>query len=244
MKQPRKSPEPHPLRAVSRPLGWLAHCVPCLLLAGLLCAHSASAAQLPKPSPPVAQNNTPAPAPTASTSLADQPPTAATVTFSKDQLTIHANNSTLLQIFQAVTAQTGMQVQGTPGNHRIFGVYGPGRPAQVLTQLLTGFGFNYLLIGAAPNGAPRTLLLAGTALSMPEPTQPVHSIQPAPQNPYPQPHYRPRPYYPRGRNFSRRPDPARTPAQTRTSPPHTVPSVQQYLKQLEAMHAKQQGSSH
>jgi hypothetical protein len=182
--------------------------------------------------------------------MSDQPPTAATVTFSKGQLTIHADNSTLLQILQAVTAHTGMKIQGSPGDHRLFGVYGPGSPTQVLTQLLSGFGFNYLLVGAAANGAPRTLILAGTAVSIPEPPQPVHSIQPAPRPTFPQPHYSPHPsyQYPQNRNFDRRPSPsrdapaARTPSQA--SRPHAVPTPQQLLKELEAMHAKQQSSSH
>lgn len=192
----------------------------------------ALAAQSPKPSPPVvqssaAQNVAPPVAPQFPASLADQPPAAATITFRDGQLTINAHNSTLLQILQAITAQTKMKVQGSPGDHRIFGTYGPSKPDVVLSDLLAGFDFNFLVVGKASNGAPEQLILAGTANNTPEPPQPVQSIQPAPQITLPRPQFgNPRPY-PRPRRFN--------PAHQ----PHRVLTPQEILKQLEAMHANQ-----
>ena len=220
---------------------WRALAVTCALLACILWAAPLRAAQTQKPSPAVVQKNAP---PQTPTSLADQPPVAATVQFHHGQLTIQAQNSTLLQTLQAITAQTGMKIQGAPGNHRIFGVYGPGAPRAVLSELLSGFSFNYLLVGTASNGAPQRLILAGGAASTPEPSQPAQNIQPAPPNPQPQ--FSPRlPFHPRRPALPPRPAeqaPRRT--QTPANAPHTVPSPQQILKELEAMHAKQQGSSH
>jgi hypothetical protein len=168
--------------------------------------------------------------------LASQPPKAATVTFHHDSLTIEAHNSTLLQILQAITAQTGMKVQGSPGDHRIFGTYGPDHPRAVLSQLLSGFAFNYILVGTAKNGAPKTLILAGTPDAASEPSPPANSIQPAPQNTLPQPQFGPRPTY----QPTRPQTPAQLPVPATT--PHQLRTPQQILKELEAMHAHQKPS--
>lgn len=228
------------------PHGWLALTLPCALFACFLCTATSSWARAPQKSPaPTPDSATQAPV-----SLADQPPTAATVTYNNGQLLVHAQNSTLLQILQAVTAQTGMQVQGSPGDHRIFGIYGPGRPRQVLSDLLAGFSFNYLLIGARTNGVPQKLVLTGTATSMRAPAQPVHTVEPAPRTVPPPPQFTPRRYnpYPGRGAFPRGSEPRRsdTPArpQKPAAMPHSVPTAQQILKQLEAMHAQQQNSSH
>jgi hypothetical protein len=194
-----------------------------------------------KPSPASPQK--PAP-PQQPVSLANQPPAAAAVTFHHGQLTIQAQNSTLLQILQSLSAQTGIRIQGSPGDHRIFGTYGPGAPRKVLSELLAGFSFNYLLVGTASNGAPQQLILAGAADSSPEPSQPAQGIQPAPQNTLPQPVFAPRPSYQPQPPIQQPPaDQAPTRTQPPANMPHTVPSPQQILKELEAMHAKQQGSS-
>lgn len=213
---------------------WRTLVASCAISACTLCALPASAQPSPRPSPAVAKNSAPSPPPRASLSLADKPPTAATVTLHNGKLAIHARNSTLLQIFQAINAQTGMKIQGYPGDHRVFGDYGPGQPRSVLSELLSGFNFNYLLLGSAPNGMPDKLILAGTTGSMPGPAQPVQSIQPAPQDTLPQPDSGPRPAY----------QPRRTPVQTAPGAPRTVPTPQQLLRQMEAMRAQRQSPSH
>lgn len=227
-----------PYRACSFPRSIIVAC--CILCAGALCASPVRAAQTAKPSPAIPQKSATAQVPT---SLANQPPTAATVTFTNGQLTVKAHNSELRQILQTITAQTGMKIQGTPGNHRIFGTYGPGQPRQVLSQLLSGFNFNYLLVGTSQNGFPQKLILAGTAPTGPAPAQPVHSVQPAPQNPLPRPQPGPRPSYPPPSN---QPSPSAKPpsgSPHQTKGPHQVRTPQQILKELEAMHAKQKKNS-
>lgn len=216
--------------------------VSCALFACILWAAPSRAAQISKPSPAGLQ--TPS-TPQAPVSLADQPPAAAAVTYAGGKLTIHARNSTLLQVLQAIHAQTGMKLQGSPGNHRIFGTYGPGAPRAVISELFSGFSFNYLLVGTASNGAPRQLILAGAAPSGPEPSQPSQSIQPAPENTLPQPQFNPRPAYQPQPSTQQPPaQEAPTLRQPPATMPRTIPSPQQILKELEAMHAKQQGSAH
>ena len=222
---------------------WRTLAASCVLSACTLVATPLVAAQTPKPSPDVAQKPAAPTTPQVPVSLASQPPVAATVTFQNGELTIKASNSELLQILQAITAQTGMKVQGTPGNHRIFGVYGPGKPNDVISSLLSGFDFNYLLVGMAHNGAPQKLILAGAAGATPEPPQPVHSVQPAPPNTLPQPQQPQtgnRPDYQRPPQQQRMPP--RAPSAQQRQPanmPHGIRSPQQILKELEAMRAKQ-----
>lgn len=230
MKQNRKLPVSECGAIVARRMAWAAVAAYCAL-----CAAPAMAAQTAKPSAGVAQTHASAPAQTAPVSLATQPPAAATVTFRKGLLTVDAHNSTLLQILQAITAQTGMKVDGSPGDHRVFGVYGPDKPNTVITELLSGFGLNYLVVGTAKNGAPQKLVIAGLSDATPEPTQPVNSIQPAPQETLPQPQFGQRPEYQPSRIYIPRRVPAARPQPT--NEPQKVRTPQEILKELEAMHS-------
>ncbi|WP_263418580.1 hypothetical protein [Terriglobus albidus] len=92
----------------------------------------------------------PAPAPAAS---------PATVHLNGGMLTVHANNSELRQVLQDISRESGMAIQGQIRDARIFGSYGPGEPSAVLTELLAGQGYNILIVGGGPQGAPRQLLL-------------------------------------------------------------------------------------
>ena len=90
---------------------------------------------------------------------ADMPPVPATVHFANGLLTIHAHNASLSQILRDTSAQTGMQMDGTPEDQRIFGDFGPGPVRTVLGQLLDGGPSNYVLFGKNANMAPRTLVI-------------------------------------------------------------------------------------
>lgn len=126
----------------------------------VFCACSFGQAQLPAAAspakPPVAAQ--PATAP----SLLDHPAKPAKVTLVSGNLTIDANNSTLTDILQQVSSAGGMQVKGLQdgsADQRIFGSYGPGKPRDVLTSLLNGSGYNFLMVGQTSSGAPRQLAL-------------------------------------------------------------------------------------
>ncbi|MHB8302005.1 MAG: hypothetical protein ACYDC6_04070 [Acidobacteriaceae bacterium] len=83
----------------------------------------------------------------------------AAVNLKDGQLTVNANNSDLTQILQHVADISGMTIDGLSKSTRVFGVYGPGNPSDVLTALLVGTGYNFLLVGNTSDGAPSKLLL-------------------------------------------------------------------------------------
>lgn len=80
------------------------------------------------------------------------PATPPQVSFSRGLLTITAANSTLGDILRAVRNQTGAAVE-VPANatERVAGNFGPGPARDVLSSLLNGSHFNYLLLGSATN---------------------------------------------------------------------------------------------
>jgi hypothetical protein len=69
----------------------------------------------------------------------------AQVVFSGGQLEITADNSSLNQILRDVARQTGMKITGGVADQRVFGKYGPGAPAGILSSLLYGTGSNMML---------------------------------------------------------------------------------------------------
>jgi hypothetical protein len=123
----------------------------------------AVAAPVPEPAPP--------PQPTVAPSLFEQPAVPATVTAHTNELTVKADNSSLMQILHQVSSATGMRLDGLGGDERVFGSFGPGAPREVLTALLNGTSYNVVMVGDLPNGAPRELLLSrrATGGSSPQP---------------------------------------------------------------------------
>lgn len=83
----------------------------------------------------------------------------ATVSLNNGRLTVDANNSDLTQILRDLADISGMTIKGLTKGPRIFGVYGPGNSRDVLTDLLAGSGYNYIMVGGAAGGPPRELLL-------------------------------------------------------------------------------------
>lgn len=109
--------------------------------------------------------------------LAQQPASAPQVSFQGGQLTISAQNSTLGDILKAVRTQTGATID-LPGNasERVVGHFGPAPARDVLTALLNGSHFNYVLLGSPtdPGALDRVILMAksgGPADSGPPPTE-------------------------------------------------------------------------
>lgn len=112
------------------------------------------------------QKDAPAPqqvVPAAPLSPEQMPASPPQVAFSTGILTIIANNSTLGDILRAVHRQTGASVD-VPGNatERVVGKFGPGPVRDVLTLLLNGSHFNYVLLGSAtnPNALDRVMLIS------------------------------------------------------------------------------------
>ncbi len=90
---------------------------------------------------------------------ANEAPSQPTVTWNSQGLHIQASNSSLSQILNAVSTQTGAKVEGVSGDERVFGDYGPGPARDVLSQLLRGSNYNFLLLGDQGQGTPRQVIL-------------------------------------------------------------------------------------
>lgn len=90
-----------------------------------------------------------------------------TITLRDGSLTVDANNADLSTILNGVAQASGMKIDGAAGNARVFGVYGPGNPRQVLTQLLDGVGYNFMMVGNSADGAPSELLLTAKSQEPP-----------------------------------------------------------------------------
>jgi hypothetical protein len=90
---------------------------------------------------------------------ANETPKQPTVTWNSQGLYIQASNSTLSQILNAVSTQTGAKIEGAAGQERVFGDYGPGPARDVLSQLLRGSNYNFLMLGDQGQGTPRQVIL-------------------------------------------------------------------------------------
>jgi hypothetical protein len=109
---------------------------------------------VPEPAPPPAP---PPPPPT----LEQMPALPPQVRYSRGQLTIVAENSTLADILRAVRAQTGAAVEVPPNaTERVVAHLGPGPARDVLAALLNGTHFNYVMLGspAHPDSVERLIL--------------------------------------------------------------------------------------
>jgi len=121
--------------------------------------------QPPSPSTPaIPKEQGPQQAAPVSSLLPEQMPSSPPqVSFNSGILTIIASNSTLGDILRAVHRQTGAMVD-TPGNatERVVGKFGPGPARDVLSSLLNGSHFNYVLLGSAtnPNALDRVMLIS------------------------------------------------------------------------------------
>ena len=118
-------------------------------------APAASASQ--QPSAPPAQAVVPASA--LPPSLLDKPPQSPLIHLSDQLLTVTANNSSLSEILKDLASSSGMTVDGLDKDLRVFGVYGPGNPRDILTSLLDGGGYNFVMVGATSAGTPRAIVL-------------------------------------------------------------------------------------
>jgi len=110
---------------------------------------------------PVAGNGTDAasmvgrslPQGTGTASSESQPQAGARVTYRGGLLTIDAQNATLADVLRLVGQKTGAMIDIPPGTglEPIVEHAGPGTPNDVLTQLLNGSRFNFILVSSASN---------------------------------------------------------------------------------------------
>jgi hypothetical protein len=111
------------------------------------------------------------------------PATPPQVAFRNGQLTITAQNSTLGDILRAVRNQTGAAVD-VPANatERVVGTFGPGPARDVLSSLLNGSHFNYVLMGSAtnPDALEHVILTVKSGPEQPAATAAASATTPAP----------------------------------------------------------------
>ena len=143
----------------------------------------ASAAHTPAPAPQAPPAPVTTPAPETPNWPMNNKPVAATVVWDSQGLRIDASNSSLEQILKDVATATGARLTGLGhdehmAGQRVFGSYGPGTARDVLTQLLTGSGYNVLLIGDQGQGTPREIVLSARSKG----DTPVAAGSPPPPN--------------------------------------------------------------
>lgn len=92
-------------------------------------------------------------------SLLQEPAKPAAIRFGAGSLAIDADNSSLSAILREISKESGMTIDGLNGDERVFGSFGPGKPFDVLSDLLNGTQYNVMMVGSLTNGAPRRLSL-------------------------------------------------------------------------------------
>lgn len=123
-------------------------------------AAQASPAQAQTPvvqmQPPSQGIATSAPAP-----LLQKPAVPPTVTMQNGLLSIDASNSNLSDVLTAVKRATGATIEGAgSANERVVVHLGPGHPNEVISALLNGSRYDYVLLGSAqhPGAVTRIML--------------------------------------------------------------------------------------
>jgi hypothetical protein len=116
----------------------------------------------PLPAEPLPIQGVPASGPPRE-SLLQQAAKPAEITIAPHSLVIKADNSELSAILHQIAGSTGMKIEGLSKDERVFGSYGPGNAREVLLALLEGSGYNVIMVGTTPDGAPRELSLSQRA---------------------------------------------------------------------------------
>lgn len=128
-------------------------------------------------------------------SLLDKPAQPATVKLTGGTLVVTANNSSLTAILNNLSSSSGMSIDGLGKDQRVFGIYGPGTPRDILSELLDGAGYNFLMVGETDAGVPREIVLTartnaplsapGSSSRSDEDEEPLSSPQPEDISPPP-----------------------------------------------------------
>jgi hypothetical protein len=168
------------------------------ILAVLFCVHSlaqgvnqaSGPAQVPAPLSSTGNASTPTthtpnagtPAAPAQSTGRDSAPAAQTaqpalVTLKQGVLQVQAEDSDLHQILREIADRGGMTIDGSVPSVRVYGKYGPGKSRDVLTDLLTGLGYNFMMVGTTQRGVPQKLLLTDR---INRPSAPAVAAPPAP----------------------------------------------------------------
>jgi hypothetical protein len=185
--------------------------------------------QLPPPPPPLPPEK--------------QPPTPPKVSFQDGLLTIESTNSKLGDILSSVRNKAGIQFEGMDsGVERVAAKLGPAPADEVLSSLLQGSRFDYVILGHSgdPHTVERVLLSArGTAPTLgnaaptkPQPTEEEAEEAATEEQPQPPPELPPDGQA----QVPQVPPPSLTPA----SIPSGVPTPEQMLERIKEQQQKNQ----
>jgi hypothetical protein len=142
-----------------------------LLQACALCLLTSSLAQ--QPQEPAKSLPPPPPSPVPAERLAGP----IISLYHNGELTIEAQNANLRDVLHVLSSQTGALIDIPPGpDERVVGVFGPGRPHDVLASLLHGSRFNYVMQGSATD--PSRLVLVTLSLRVENPIANQKQSQP------------------------------------------------------------------
>ena len=83
---------------------------------------------------------------------ANDPAKPASVDWDGRDLSIAATNASLQQILADVSTATGLKLEGSGADQRVYGTFGPAPARDVLSQLLEGSNYNVLMIGDSGQG--------------------------------------------------------------------------------------------
>jgi hypothetical protein len=98
------------------------------------------------------------------------------VTFTNNQLTIVAPNSTLADILRAVRKLTGAEIEIPSAPERVVTNLGPGPARSVVAELLNGSRFNYILLGSPLDSAALTRIVLVAKTNAQEPSSPAPAL--------------------------------------------------------------------
>jgi hypothetical protein len=117
--------------------------------------------------------------------LMNSAPVPPNVTMEGGMLTIDAPNSTLSDVLRGVHKATGAAIEGASPSERVAVRLGPGKPEQVISALLRGTPYDYVILGASgrPDVVTRVLLTQSAGGSMPD--SPVATRSPEVVRPQP-----------------------------------------------------------
>ena len=128
--------------------------------------------------------------------LMNEPAVKPHVTFTNGQLTIDAPNSTLSDVLSGVHQATGATLDGPTPTERVAIRLGPGSPGEVITALLEGTAYDYIILGETghPNVISRIVLNPAGAESRNAVVRPAEEptvVRPMARPPmnYPAPNY-------------------------------------------------------
>jgi hypothetical protein len=110
---------------------------------------------------------------------ANHPANPPSVDWNGRVLKVAATNSSLQQILTDVSTATGVKLEGSTGDQRVYGTYGPGSAREVIGQLLDGSDYNVLMIGDQGEGTPRRLVLTSKTAHGAAPRPAVVNSEPA-----------------------------------------------------------------